>query len=207
VAAGLPTMLTANAGPGLLSQLSHRLASRLAAGLTVGVDALHPAGRLALLLEKAQRRQLAVSQDVLAWLARHLTGGARQVDGALAQLETLARMQRQPLDVSAVAAYFRDQVEQARPTIDRIAQRVAGCFAIEPRQLQSRRRSRKFLVPRQVGMYIARQVTSLSLGEIGHYFGGRDHSTVLHACRKVEQELTHDAALAGAVKQLQADLQ
>ena len=66
--------------------------------------------------------------------------------------------------------------------------------------------ARRALVPRQVGMYLARQLTELSLQQIGAYFGGRDHSTVLHACRKVEQALTEDAALFGAVRQLHADL-
>jgi chromosomal replication initiator protein len=70
----------------------------------------------------------------------------------------------------------------------------------------SRRRSREVMLPRQVGMYLARQLTSLSLEQIGAYFGGRDHSTVLHACRKVEQALTSDAHLSGAVRELRADL-
>jgi chromosomal replication initiator protein len=78
-------------------------------------------------------------------------------------------------------------------------------------QLRSSDRSRAVLVPRQVGMYLARQLTGLSLEQIGAYFGGRDHSTVLHACRKVEQALTHglatdSALIAGAVRRLQADL-
>ena len=76
----------------------------------------------------------------------------------------------------------------------------------EARQLQGRDRSRQALLPRQVGMYLARQLTRLSLEQIGAYFGGRDHSTVLHACRKVEQAITSDAHLCGAVRELRADL-
>jgi chromosomal replication initiator protein len=72
--------------------------------------------------------------------------------------------------------------------------------------MQSRGRSRQVLLPRQVGMYLARQLTELSLQQIGAFFGGRDHSTVLHACRKVEQALTQDVNLSGAVRQLHADL-
>jgi chromosomal replication initiator protein len=72
--------------------------------------------------------------------------------------------------------------------------------------MRSASRLRNTLLPRQVGMYLARQLTPLSLEQIGAYFGGRDHSTVLHAVRKVEQALAHDAALSGAVRQLQADL-
>jgi chromosomal replication initiator protein len=201
-----PMVFTALHGPQLLPQLSARLASRLAGGLSVGLTALAAPSRLALLEDKAQRRQLAVSREVLAWLAEHLTGGGRQLEGALVRLETLARLSPRPLDVATVAGHFREQAEASRPTVERIAQRVGGYFRVEPRQLQSRRRSRQILVPRQVGMYLARQLTALSLEQIGAYFGGRDHSTVLHACRKVEQALNRDAALSGAVRQLHSDL-
>jgi chromosomal replication initiator protein len=108
--------------------------------------------------------------------------------------------------VETVAAHFRDEVDARRPTVERIVQRVGRYFQVEPQQMQSRCRSRQTLLPRQVGMYLARRLTKLSLQQIGAYFGGRDHSTVLHACRKVEQALAHDVTLSGAVRQLHADL-
>lgn len=203
-------VLTASAGP---QQLEHRgqrfparLANRLAAGLVVAMEPLGPKSRLALLQDKAQRRQLAVPSDVLAWLALHLVSGGRQLEGAIGQLETLARVQPGPLSLETVAAHFHEQAEAGRVTVQRIAEHVGGYFQVELRQLQSRRRYRNVLVPRQVGMYLARQLTELSLEQIGAYFGGRDHSTVLHACRKVEEALEHDAALSGAVRQIHAGL-
>jgi chromosomal replication initiator protein len=199
-------IFTATAGPGRLGHLSSRLVSRLGSGLVVGLDPLGPSSRLALLQDKAQRRQLAVHPDVLAWLATHLSGGGRALEGALAKLETLVRLRSQPLDVATVAEHFHEQADAARPTVERIARRVGDCFHVEPGQLRSRGRYRNVLLPRQVGMYLARQLTDLSLDQIGAYFGGRDHSTVLHACRKVEHALGRDAMLSGAVRQLQADL-
>jgi chromosomal replication initiator protein len=201
-----PVVLTARAGPRHLDNLSPRLASRLVGGLIVALESLTASSRLAVLEDKAQRRQLAVHREVLAWLAEHLTGGGRQLEGAIVRLEELARLHDRPLDVATVARQFRAEVEAGRPTVERIAQRVGGYFRVEPRQLQSRRRSRQVLLPRQVGMYLARQLTGLSLDQIGAYFGGRDHSTVLHACRKVEHALHHDAVLSGAVRQLQSAL-
>jgi chromosomal replication initiator protein len=205
-----PVVVTALAGP---QQLAHRgvrfparLTSRLAGGLVVGLELLRAPSRFALLQDNAQRRQLAVSPDVLTWLAEHVSGGGRELEGALASLETLARLQRRPLDVAGMAAHFRAQVEASRVTVEHIARRVCSYFRVEARQLQSRRRSRNVVVPRQVGMYLARRLTALSLDQIGAYFGGRDHSTVLHACRKVEQALERDPLLSGAVRQLQADL-
>ena len=90
--------------------------------------------------------------------------------------------------------------------MERIAHHVSGYFRVEARALQSRRRHRNVLWPRQVGMYLARRLTGLTLDQIGAYFGGRDHTTVLHACRKVTEAVERDEVLSGAVQQLHADL-
>jgi chromosomal replication initiator protein len=198
-------VFTATVGPRGLRYLPARLLSRLGCGLVVGLQPLQMPSRLALLQDKAQRRQLAVSLEVLAWLAEHLSGG-RQLEGALVQLETLARLHAQPLDIPTVAGHFQHLVQANRLTVQRIAQQVGTYFRIDPRHLQSRRRYRNVLVPRQIGMYLARQLTDLSLEEIGGHFGGRDHSTVLHACRKIREALADDVAISGAVQQLQVEL-
>ena len=199
-------VFTATVGPGQLAHLPARLLSRLGCGLVAGLEPLQAASRLALLEDKAQRRQLAIRREILAWLAEHLSGSGRQLEGILVQLETLTRLQPRPLDLPAVADHFRDLIAAGRPTVERIAQRVGRYFRVEPRQLQARGRSHMILLPRQVGMYLARQLTDLSLQQIGAYFGGRDHSTVLHACRKIDEALGQDAMLSGAVRQLRADL-
>jgi len=199
-------VFTAPVGPAQLAHLPARLTSRLGGGLVVGLLPLSLASRLAFLRDQASRRSLTVDPPILDWLARHVDGSARQLEGAISRLETLARLQPSPLTAEMVAEHFRAEAEGHRLTVERIAQRVGLYFRVEPRQSQSRRRSRNALLPRQVGMYLARQLTDLSLQQIGAYFGGRDHSTVLHACRKVEQALARDVALSGAVRQLHADL-
>ncbi|MCI0685351.1 MAG: DnaA/Hda family protein [Gemmataceae bacterium] len=211
----LPTLVTSRHGPRQLALanatrcrvgLPARLTSRLAAGLVVALDSPGSASRLLLIQEFAQRRQLAVAPEILKWLATNLTGGGRQLDGAIGQLDTLTRLHRQPLKLADVRSHFRAQVDAVRPSVERIVAQVSGYFHVDPRELLLRRRVRAILVPRQVGMYLARQLTRLSLAQIGSHFGGHDHSTVLHACRKVEQALAEDAVLSGAVKQLQAEL-
>jgi len=202
----MPTVFTSLLAPGRLTRFPARLTSRLAAGLVVGLEPLGPASRLALLEDRASRRHLAVSHDVLAWLATHVIGGGRELQGAMERLEALSKLHKRLPDVTVVAAHFRAEADSSAPTVTRIVERVSGYFQVEPRQLQSRRRYRNALLPRQVGMYLARQLTPLSLQEIGSYFGGRDHSTVLHACRKVERALSHDFVLSGVVRQLHADL-
>ncbi len=208
-ARGRQVVCTASAGPQRLAprgrRLPARLVSRLAAGLVVGLNPLPAEGRLAVLEAGARRRTLPVGREVLAWLAERL-GGGRELEGALNRLEELARRHGLTLDLATVSAQFAEQAGAGGVTVERIAQRVGGYFRVKPEQLRSRGRSRGVLVPRQVGMYLARRLTGLSLEQIGAYFGGRDHSTVLHACRKVERALGEDAALSGAVRQLHAEL-
>ncbi len=205
-ARGQQQVFTASGGPAQLIHLPTRLTSRLASGLVVGLLPLSPESRRSFLESRAADRGLEVDPAVLAWLAEHLAGSARQLDGAIGRLETLVRLGNGRLSVEEVAEHFRTEAEAGRPTVERIAQRVGRYFQVEPRQLQSRTRLRSALLPRQVGMYLARQLTGLSLQQIGAYFGGRDHSTVLHACRKVEEALAVDLPLSQAVRQLHADL-
>jgi len=206
LARGQQLVFTALAGPAQLDHLPARVTSRLGSGLVIGLRPLSPDSRRVFLEDRLNRRGLNVGADVVAWLAEHLPGSARQLEGAVARLEKLARLHGKTLSVEMLAEYFDVEVGANRPTVERIVQRVGRYFQVEPRQLQARSRARGTLLPRQIGMYLARQLTELSLQQIGAYFGGRDHSTVLHACRKVEKALARDARLSGAVRQLHADL-
>jgi chromosomal replication initiator protein len=205
-ARGQSLVFTATAGPAQLSHLPVRLTSRLASGLVVGLQPLSPASRRVFLEHVFNSRGLTVDAPIAAWLADNVPGSARQLEGAVSRLETLLRLHGGAPDLETVAGHFQTDAEAHRPTVERIAQRVSRYFQVEPRQLQSRQRSRGTLIPRQVGMYLARELTELSLQQIGAYFGGRDHSTVLHACRKVARALERDVTLSGAVRQLHADL-
>jgi chromosomal replication initiator protein len=197
---------TSTVGPAQLTGLPNRLTTRLSSGLVVRLYPLSLDSRRIFLRERASRRGLNLSPDVLEWLANHLPGSGRQLDGAISRLATLTELSRAPLTVETIAEQFRAEADAGRPTVEHIAQRVGRYYRIDPEQLQSADRRRHALLPRQVSMYLARRLTPLSLQQIGAYFGGRDHSTVLHACRKVEDALTRDAALSGAVRQLQAEI-
>jgi chromosomal replication initiator protein len=204
----LQLVLTASAGQARKAhrgeRFSARLASRLAGGLVVALQPLQAESRRRFLQALARRCKLAVSDDVLDWLAKHLTGGGRQLEGALHQVEALQKLLRRPPDVASLREHFL--ADAGRPTVERIVAHVSGYYRVEPKQLQSARRQRSILLPRQVGMYLARQLTPLTLQQIGAYFGGRDHTTVLHACKKVEAALKTDPALSGAVRQMHAEL-
>jgi chromosomal replication initiator protein len=206
LARGRPMVFTANTGPQQLEnrhgRLPARLTNRLAGGMVIRLYPWQPESRRRLLLRWTEH--LRIDADALDWLAKHLAAG-RQLLGAVGRLEALAQTVPPPLHAETVAGHFREQPD-AVLTVAAIAERVSGYFQVQPQQLQSKERSRELMIPRQVSMYLARQLTGLSLEQIGAYFGGRDHTTVLHACRKVEGALDNDAMLSGAVRQLQADL-
>ncbi len=207
---GAPTIVTAAQGPSGLrprgAVLPHRLTSRLAGGLVVGLAPLQTPSRRRLLDILSEEAKLQLTPEALAWLAKHLIGGARQMAGAVRQLKTLQALQEKPLALADICAHFRGQVEATASTVQHIAERVSGYFRVKPKLVISASRSRKILLPRQVSMFLARQLTGLSLEKIGSYFGGRDHKTVQHACKKVEQALRSDACLSGIVHQLRAEL-
>lgn len=183
-----------------------RLTSRLTSGLVIALGLFRRSSRELFLQELGRRKGLVIPTDIYTWLAENVTGGGRQLEGAMRSLEALAKKYPRTVDVALVASDYREHVEATRPTMERIAQKVSGYFGVKARHLQSDSRFRGVLIPRQVGMYLARRLTRLSLDKIGAYFGDRDHSTVLHACRKVEQALASDPGLSGAVQQLQAEL-
>lgn len=199
-------IFTAQNGPGHLTRLPRRVTSRLASGLVVGLKPLSRDSRLLFLRDRVQRRQLPISQAVLSWLADHLAGSGRQLEGAVTRLEALVRANCRLPDVGTVAEYFQDEVRANSVTVERIARRVGQFFNLDPRLMQSRRRNHHTLLPRQISMYLARRLTPVSLEQIGNFFGGRDHSTVLHACRKIEEALANDVCLHGTVQRLQAEL-
>jgi chromosomal replication initiator protein len=205
-----PMIFTAITGPANLEHrgkpMPMRLTSRLAAGLVVGIEPMQRASRHRLLEALATDMQLTTNAEVLDWLAEHLTGGGRQLTGAIRQLKALQRLQAKPLRLVEVRAHFRVQLASQKPSVQRIAEQVSDHYQVPAKQVQSARRSRAVLLPRQVSMYLARQLTTLSFEKIGKYFGGRDHKTVQHACRRIESAMKADAALSGAVRQLQAAL-
>lgn len=203
-AQGQQMIFTAHAGP---QQLQHRhgkfparLVNRLTGGMVVRLES--PGIDSRRLLLRVSAGETSIPDDIIDWLAGHLTEGGRQLVGAIAQVQMLMRTHA-TVDVNMVARQFATQAELSEITVEKIAERVSGYFQVQPKELVSKRRYRHLMTARHISMYLARQLTSLSLEQIGAYFGGRDHSSVLHACRKVEQALDSDTELSGAVRELQ----
>ena len=202
------TIITANVGPAALRHLPRKLTSRLAAGLVIQLESLSSSSRRVILETTAKARKLRLTPDALDWLAERLTGGIRPLLGLLGNLVQAARAVPGPLDLSAVQEILAatGQPASTQADVSRIVKQVAAAFGVTRKDLLGPSRLRRVLVPRQVAMYLARELCGLSLPRLGTAFGGRDHTTVLHACRKVEADAVSDANLAGMVRQLRSEL-
>lgn len=199
---------TAGAGPAALSHLPQRLTSRLAAGLVVPLEPLGPASRRVFAESIAEPLGLRLTPDALDRLAARATGGGlRPLLGVLGNLAQVAGNYPGPLDRTAVDEILAGtgQPTSAGPDAAAIVKRVAKAFGVTQKELLGPSRLRSVMVPRQVAMFLVRELCGLSLPRIGTVFG-RDHTTVLHALRKVSADMAGDERLAGRVRHLQSEL-
>ena len=207
VCRGLPLVVTANVGPGLLHNLPPQLTSRLGCGLVIGLDLPGLQSRRYLLERLAQRQRLATAAGVLDWIAEQTTGGVRQSCGALTALAALSAGLPESPSLATVQQRWTDLTpRKPAANVERIVQHVARYYAVKPRDLQCRSRHAQTLWPLQVAMYLVREQMCLPWARIGVAFGGRDSSTVRHAMRKVAERADNDPATASALRQLRAEV-
>ena len=209
VARRLPVIVTANAGPASLGDIPRRLTSRLVSGLVVQLEPLAPTSRRAILEAAATARKVRLTPDALDRLVEQAAGsGIRPLLGLLQNLAAIAPSYPGPLDRTAVDEILLGvgQPTSAGRDVAGIVKRVAAAFGIGVKELLGPSRLRRVMVPRQVAMYLARELCGLSLPRLGAAFGGRDHTTVVLSCQKVREELKTDERLAGVIRQLRAEL-
>jgi chromosomal replication initiator protein len=204
---GKPLVISASTGPAGLTHLPRRLTSRLAAGLVVQLNHLGMRSRRAILRTAARQCKTRLAPDALQWLSEQGTG-MRAALGLLQNISPFAARYSGPLDRKAVEHLLADsgQPTSTRGDPEQIVKRVAAVFGLSEKELLGASRLRSVLLPRQVAMYLMRELTKLSLPRIGAFFAGRDHTTVLHACRKVEAEMVEDEKLVGIVRQIRREL-
>jgi len=197
-------VLSGSRAPQDIEGLSDRLTSRMRWGLIVALEPPDAETRLAILRRKAADRRLTVANEVLDYLATSVDTSVRELEGALVRLKAYASLSRKPMTVALARELLTSQ--PAKParviSVPQIQETIAEHFGLKLSDLISKKRSRSIAFPRQIGMYLARRLTNLSLGEIGKLFGGRDHTTVLYACEKIEKQRDGDAALGETIDDL-----
>ncbi|HEY5715836.1 MAG TPA: helix-turn-helix domain-containing protein, partial [Psychromonas sp.] len=170
--------------------IDERLRTRFGWGLSIPIDPPELETRVAILITKAEERGLKLPDDVAFFIAKRLTiTDVRVLEGAIANISAKAQFTGQAITIALVQDALRDMlaVHTKQTTIDNIQKIVAEHYRIKTSDMSSKRRTRTVARPRQIAMALAKELTQHSLPEIGEAFGGRDHTTVLHACRKVEE--------------------
>ncbi|HEY8487796.1 MAG TPA: chromosomal replication initiator protein DnaA, partial [Thermaerobacter sp.] len=182
-----------------------RLRSRFEWGLISDIQPPDFETRVAILRKKAQLEKLRVPDDVIAFIAERIDTNIRELEGALIRLVAFASLTNHEIDLELATEVLKDILPPPRAnkvTIARIQEVVAEYYGVKVRDLKARRRTRAIAFPRQVAMYLCRELTEASLPRIGEEFGGRDHTTVLHAYEKISQDSRNDPQLARQVKEL-----
>ena len=201
-------ILSSDRGPGDLQNLEERLVSRFNWGLVARMDRPSYETRVAIVRKKARLRGIEMPEGVVCFIAASIESNIRELEGAISKVTMLAQVMVQEIDLGVAEKALGADAEPRRHevTIEDILSAVTARYNIRLAELQSKKRTRSVTLPRQVCMYLARQLTRHSLEEIGGYFGGRDHSTVLHANRAVEHLLNEDQQFLATVEMLTQQL-
>lgn len=206
---GRQIVISADKSPADLDDIGDRLRSRLASGLVADIHPTTYELRLGILSSKAESSGVAVPPKVLEFLAHKISSNVRELEGALTRLIAHAQLVGRALSMETAQDVLRDllRANDRRVTIDDIQKKVAEHFQLRISDMHSARRSRSIARPRQIAMFLSKQLTSRSLPEIGRKFGGRDHTTVIHAVKKINELIGNDTAFAEDVELLRRMLE
>lgn len=190
-------ILTSDTFPKEIAGLENRLVSRFGWGLTVAIEPPELEMRVAILLKKASLSGYSLNEEVAFFVAKHVSSNVRELEGALKRVEAYAKFHKRNISVETTKEALKDiLVAQSRlVSIDNIQKTVADYYRIKMAELLSKKRTRNLTRPRQLAMSLARELTTMSLPEIGSSFGGKDHSTVIHACKTISSLRVVDTAL------------
>jgi chromosomal replication initiator protein len=197
--------ITSDCFPKEMTGIEERLISRFGWGLTVAVEPPELEMRVAILLKKAENDGVRVDENVAFFIAKHIRSNVRELEGALKRVLAYARFNNAQVNVATAREALKDllAVLNRQVSIENIQKTVADYFKIKVSEMYSKKRFRSVARPRQVAMALAKELTQQSLPEIGEAFGGRDHTTVLHACRKTQELRETDQEFARDYAQLQ----
>ena len=181
-------VITCDTFPKEISGMEPRLTSRFSWGLTVAIEPPNLEMRVAILLQKAARTKNPIDESVAFFIAKHVRSNIRELEGALIRVEAYSKFHKQPITIELAKEALKDLLasQNKQVSIENIQKTVADYYRIRVVDLLSKKRTRAIARPRQIAMYLARELTQLSLPEIGVAFGDRDHTTVLHACKTID---------------------
>lgn len=182
-------VITCDTFPKEINGIEPRLTSRFGSGLTVAIDPPELEMRVAILLQKANASRNPINEDVAFFIAKHVRSNIRELEGALNRIHAFSKFHKTAINVDIAKEALKDLLaaQNKHISIENIQKTVADYYRIKLIDILSKKRVRTIVRPRQMAMFLARELTQLSLPEIGSSFGGRDHTTVLHACKTIEK--------------------
>ena len=183
--------------PKEINGIEPRLTSRFTCGLTVAIEPPGLEMRVAILLQKAANNKTPIGEDVAFFIAKHVRSNIRELEGALNRIEAFARFHKRTTSIELAKEALKDllSAQNKQVSIENIQKTVADFYRLKMIDLLSKKRTRIIARPRQIAMSLARELTQLSLPEIGNAFGGRDHTTVLHACKTIDRLRNSDETI------------
>jgi len=190
-------IITSDTYPKEMAGIDDRLISRFDSGLTVAIEPPELEMRVAILMKKAVSEGIPMSEDVAFFVAKHLRSNVRELEGALRKILAFVRFHGREVTIEVARTALKDllSIQNRQISVENIQKAVADFYSIKVADMYSKKRPANIARPRQIAMFMAKELTQKSLPEIGELFGGRDHTTVLHAVRKIADERAHDGHL------------
>ncbi len=198
-------VISSDRPPKEIPTLEDRLRSRFEWGLITDIQAPDLETRIAILRKKAALEGWILPDDVITYIAEHIDSNIRELEGALIRVIAYSSLTNQPITLEMTVNFLKDIIvsqEQKKVDIPLIQQTVAEYFHINPEDLKAKKRTKEVVIPRQLAMYLCRELTDASLPKIGEEFGGRDHTTVLYACERIRKYMATDDKFNRTVKDL-----
>lgn len=205
---GKQIILSSDRPPRDIKGLEERLLSRFSWGLVTDLQAPDLENRTAILYKKLESEGTSLSDEVVRYIASQVTTNIRELEGSLIRVMAYASLKKIPVDVALAKSILADSVKQPRRdiTVEMIQRKVAEYLRIDPTMMKAKKKTSSIALARQVAMYLSRLLTDLSLKAIGAEFGGRDHSTVIHACDLISQRMAADADFREKIDHISASL-
>ncbi|AEE95225.1 chromosomal replication initiator protein DnaA [Mahella australiensis] len=203
-------IISSDRPPKDIPTLEDRLRSRFEWGLLADIQPPDLETRIAILRKKADMENIKVADDILLFIAQQIQSNIRELEGALVKIMAYASLNERNIDIDVAGDVLKDIIKDDQPqkiTVDRIQKIVSNYFNMKPDDFKAKKRSRAISYPRQIAMYLCREMTDLSLPKIGEEFGGRDHTTVIHACEKIMGDMEKEPEIKLTINELKKRIQ
>jgi len=202
-------IISSDRSPKEIAHLEERLVSRFSWGLVTDIQPPDVETRIAILKKKVENESISIPDEVIYFIAEIIKSNIRELEGALVRVIAYSLLQDEPITAATAKNVLKDLLKEAsrQISVEEIQKKVADYYKIQVSDLKTKKRIKNVVLPRQIAMFLVRELTSLSLPEIGQQFGGKDHTTVLHSYKKIKQDSLNQQNLKNIIEEIKLNLQ